>query len=139
MQSAILTWGAEVLPVVENKVGMLFACWAIVMVLLAVEFVFLRSGKKNYVIAILPLLVTPFVHIISGLIARIIMHTVPLTFANLRTIIDVTAGLISCLLLGLTSRSIEERRSRLAFFWCCAGFVIILTWVLVINTLTMPA
>lgn len=135
MQLAMNALKAEVLQTVESKAGMLFACWAIVIVLLAVAFVFLRSGRKNYAVAILPLLVTPFVHIFSGIIARILVHTIPLTSANIRMIIDITAGLVSCLLLGLASRNIEDRRTRLAFFWCCAGFVIILTWVLVINTM----
>lgn len=116
--------------------GMLFACWAIVIVLLAMAFAFLRSNKKDYALAILPLMITPFVHIFSGVIAKFLEILVPLTAAELRVIIDLTAGLVSCLLIGLATLGIKEKkRVRCAFFWCCAGFVVILTIVLVTNTM----
>lgn len=116
--------------------GMLFACWAIVIVLLAMVFVFLRSNKKDYALAILPLIITPFIHIFSGVMAGFLKVLFPLNAAELRIIIDLTAGLVSCLLLGLATRGIrEKKRVRCAFFWCCAGFVVILTIVLVTNTM----
>lgn len=111
----------------------IFACWAIVIVLLAAAFAFLRSGRKRYAVAILPLLLVPFVHIFSGVISRFLTNVLPLPIMNLRVLIDCTAGLVSCLLLGLASRSIEDQRTRVGFFWCCAGFVVILTLVLVTN------
>ena len=115
---------------------MLFACWAIVVVLLAMAVIFLRARKKEFAVAILPLLITPAIHIVSGVVAKWLSGVVALSAGQLRVIIDLTAGLISCLLLGLVSRGIEERRTRNGFFWCCAGFVVILTLVLVTNTLT---
>lgn len=115
--------------------GMLFACWAIVLVLLAMSFVFLRSGKKEYSIAILPLLITPFINIFSGLLSRLMDRFLPLSFTELRLTITLTAGLFSCLLLGLAARGISGKRTRLVFFWFCAAFVVVLTLVLVINEL----
>lgn len=48
----------------------LFACWAIVLVLLAMAVVFMRAGKREYAVGILPLILPPAVHIVSGVIAR---------------------------------------------------------------------
>ncbi|MDD2362366.1 MAG: hypothetical protein PHH84_05345 [Oscillospiraceae bacterium] len=118
-----------------NSGGMLFACWAILIVLLAMSFVFLRSGKKEYSVAILPLLITPAANIFSGLFSRFLDKLVPLSSAELRVIIVLTSGLISCLLLGLASRKLSGEKTRLIFFWVCAAFVVILTLVLVINEL----
>lgn len=123
----------------RTSASMLFACWAIVIVLLAMVIIFLRARKKEYALAILPLLIAPAVHIFSGVAAKWLDAAVPLSAGQLRIIIDLTAGLISCLLLGLASRGIADRRTRNGFFWCCAGFVVILTLVLVTNTLTAIA
>lgn len=120
----------------ETPAGMLFACWAIVIVLSLMVLVFLRARKKEYAVAILPLLIAPFVHIFSGLLAKGMDTFLSLSTGQIRIMIDLTAGLISCLLLGLASRGIPDRRTRNGLFWCCAGFVVILTLVLVTNTLT---
>ncbi len=120
----------------KTPAGMLFACWAIVIILSLMAIVFLRARKKEYAVAILPLLIAPFVHIFSGILAKGADAFLPLSTGQIRIIIDLTAGLISCLLLGLASRGIPERRTRNGLFWCCAGFVVILTLVLVTNTLT---
>ena len=77
-----------------------------------------------------------FVHIFSGLLAKGMDTFLSLSTGQIRIMIDLTAGLISCLLLGLASRGIPDRRTRNGLFWCCAGFVVILTLVLVTNTLT---
>lgn len=95
--------------------GMLFACWAILIVLIAMSFVFLRSGKKEYSVAILPLLITPFIYIVSGLISKIMIGVLPYSYFEMRAIITVTAGLFSCLLLGLASRKISGLQSRHIF------------------------
>ena len=119
----------------KTSTEMLFACWAIVIVLLAMELVFLRARKKEYAVAILPLLITPAVYIVSGVVSGWLSGFLSLAAGQIRVIIDLTAGMVSCLLLGLASRGIAERRTRNAFFWCCAGFVLILTLALVTNTL----
>ena len=128
--------GTETQPSVPNtSFGMLFACWAIVIVLLAMVVVFMRAKKKEYALAVLPLTLVPFAHIVSGVIARLIDPLIPLNFIELRVLIDLTAALFSCLLLGFSSRGITEKRSRRLFTIFCAGFTILLTWVLIYNTL----
>lgn len=113
--------------------GMLFACWAIVIVMAAMFIVFMRAHKKEYALAIIPLILLPLVHIFSSLLARMLASFLPLTAGELRMAIDVTAGLVSCLLIGLTARHIRGRRTRRIFSLCCSGFLIILTLVLVVN------
>ena len=54
----------------KPRPGCFFACWAIVIVLSLMVLVFLRARKKEYAVAILPLLIAPFVHIFSGLLAK---------------------------------------------------------------------
>lgn len=129
--------GAEEAPPVPNTTfGMLFACWAIVIVLLAMVVVFKRAKKKDYALAVLPLTLVPFAHIISGVISRFLDSLIFLSFTQIRVLIDLTAALFSCLLLGFSSRGIPEKRNRRLFTIFCAGFTILLIWVLVYNTLS---
>ena len=127
----------DTLTPVTTSAGMLFACWAIVIVLLAMFIVFMRARQKSYALAILPLVIVPFIHIISGVIARFLDPSLPLTGMEIRAIIDTTAALIPCLLVGAMSRGIPQRRTRNMLSVGCSAFVIILTVVLLINTLSM--
>ncbi|MCI8554264.1 MAG: hypothetical protein HFJ80_04890 [Clostridiales bacterium] len=120
---------------ISTSAGMLFACWAIVIVLLAMALVFMRAGQKAYALAILPLVITPFVHIFSGVLVRVIYTALPFTPEEIRAAVDMTGGLISCLLTGVASRGVARRKTRNALAVCCSGFIIILTLVLVLNTL----
>ena len=75
--------GAEEAPPVPNTTfGMLFACWAIVIVLLAMVVVFMRAKKKDYALAVLPLTLVPFAHIISGVISRFLDSLIFLSFTQ---------------------------------------------------------
>lgn len=77
--------GAEEAPPVPNTTfGMLFACWAIVIVLLAMVVVFMRAKKKDYALAVLPLTLVPFAHIISGVISRFLDSLIFLSFTQIQ-------------------------------------------------------
>ena len=123
-------------PPPSTSVGMLFACWSIVIVLAAMFFVFMRAHKKEYAVAVLPLVIPPLMHLCSGVIARWLDGILPLTWVELRVALDLIAALISCLLIGFSSRSIAVRRSRNVFLIFCSGFIIILTLALIINILS---
>ncbi len=123
-------------PEPHTPAGMLFACWAIVIVLLAMVVVFMRAKKKEYALAVLPLTLVPFMHIVSGVLARFLDPILFLNFTEIRILIDLTAALFSCLLLGFSSRGISEKRSRRLLTIFCAGFIILLTWVLIYNVLS---
>ena len=115
--------------------GMLLACWAIVIVICAMAMVFLRARKKEYALAVLPLMLVPLFHILSGILANQLGRFIALTREELRALVDINMALLSCLLLGLASRGIGDKRNRNAFLLCCGGFTIILCWVLVFDIL----
>ena len=143
MSLSLLTLVTTVQPMAEDtapppstSAGMLFACWSIVIVLAAMFFVFMRAHKREYAVAVLPLVITPLMHICSGVLARWLDGILPLTWVELRVALDLIAALISCLLIGLSSRSIPVRRSRNVFLIFCSGFIIILALALIINVLS---
>ena len=121
---------------VPSNQATLFACWAIVIVLLCMMIIFMRARKKEYALAVLPLAMVPFVHIFSGLLGRLFSSFLPFTAAELRVCIDLAAALVSCLLLGVTSRAVPEKRNRRLLMVFCSVFIILLTWVLIFDTLS---
>lgn len=116
-----------------NARGLLFACWAIVIVLSSMFLVFMRARKREYAYAIIPLVLLPLVHIFSGLLARLLAAVLPFGPSDLRRAIDVTGGLVACLLIGWTARRIQGKRTRMMFAVCCTCFLVILTLVLVVG------
>lgn len=114
----------------------LFACWAIVIVLICMMVIFMRARKKEYALAVLPLAMVPFIHIFSGILARFFSGFLPFSIAELRVFIDLGVALVSCLLLGFTTRAVPEKMNRRLLMVFCSAFIIILTWVLIFDTLS---
>ena len=123
----------ETTPQVSNSYGMLFACWSIVVVIVAMFIIFMRAHKKDYALAIMPLVIVPLMHIFSAILSKLLVDIFPLKDYEIRVLLDLTAALVTCLLLGLSSRQIAEKRTRNALFVCCSGFIIILSIVLIVN------
>ena len=111
--------------------GMLFACWAILVLMVLMSITFLRARRREYTIAILPLSITPAVYIFSGILSRAVDPIVAFSSMEIRILINIAAGLIACLLLGVSSRGIAEKRSRNMFFAGCSLFVFVLSLVLI--------
>ncbi len=119
----------------KPRPGCFFACWAIVIVLSLMVLVFLRARKKEYAVAILPLLIAPFVHISAAFSPK--DGYVPFLCPPDKPDYDRFDGGADFLpAAGAGLPGIPDRRTRNGLFWCCAGFVVILTLVLVTNTLT---
>lgn len=116
--------------------GMMFACWSIVIVLIAMLIVFMRAEKVNYAVATSPLLIQPLVYVVSGRLASWLVLVVPMSPVDVRIIINVIAALAACLLVSLTAQRITEKRSRRVFFGCCTGFILLLTLALVVNLMS---
>lgn len=115
--------------------GMLWACWAIIIVILAMFVVFMRANKKAYAIAILPLAVPSALYIPSGVLARYWSRFLPIGSIELMILINLVAGVIACLLIALTARRIPVKANRRAFGIGCSLFIVILSLTLVIRTM----
>lgn len=114
---------------------MLVECISIIMVILMVAFIFLRSHRKDYAITTLPLLVLPMMHILSLALSRHLTGMFSLNAQGIMVALDATALVISCTVLGFFSNRIPVRKARNAYLVICGVFVVILTWVLIADTL----
>ena len=121
---------------VETSSKILIACWATVIILAAMAIIFFRGKRRHYGIAILPLMLPPLMHIVSGFSARWLGGLLP--FANsfeIRIVLDMIAAMTACALIGLASTLLyESRKGRALFIVCCAIFIVVFSGILIMNT-----
>lgn len=118
-------WGGLCVMVTE--------CWAIVIVILAMCYIFLRARKPEYSIGILPLILVPLSHLLGTGILYWFGDHITLDHSLVGIGIDVTGLVITCVLLGFAVQAIKSRKQRNALLVCCTGFTLILAWVLLLN------
>lgn len=114
---------------------MLVECVAIVLVILLMAFSFLRAKRKDYAFTTLPLLVLPLMHIFSMLLAKPLHGMFSLDAGGIIVAIDATALVASCIILGAVSHRISSKKARSVYLTICGIFVVVLTWVLIANTI----
>ncbi len=123
---------------VTTNSKLLIACWATVIVLAAMSLVFWRSKKNTYAIAVLPLILPPLGHLISGILARGLDLTLPFASSfQIRIVIDLIAAVVACVLIGVTSQLLyETRKGRTLFAVCCSAFIVVFSAILILSTLS---
>ena len=115
---------------------MVVECWAILLIILVMSYMYSRAGRRNFGVAILPLTFVPFAHLIGGPLSRFLSDRTLLSYPNtIQISIDVLAVVVSCLIFGAFSRTVQKKSSRMAYLFLCAGFTVVLAWVLIFNTI----
>lgn len=117
---------------------LLIACWATVIVLAAMSIVFWRRKKNSYALAVLPLMLPPLGHLISGILARGLDLTIPFaTSFQIRIVIDLIVAIIACVLIGITSQFLyETRKGRTIFVISCSVFIVVFSAMLIMTTIS---
>ena len=108
-------------------------CWAIVIVILAMCYIFLRARKSEYSIGLLPLILVPISHLLGNGILHWFGDHITLDHSLVGIGIDITGLVITCILLGFAVQTIKSKKQRNALLICCTGFTLILAWVLLLN------
>lgn len=117
------------------EANMLVECVTIVLVILLVSASFFRARRKDYAFTTFPLLILPLMHILSAFLAKPLSRIFPLDVSGVTVAIDATALVISCIVLGVVSNTIPSKKARNVYLIICGTFVVVLTWVLITNTL----
>lgn len=91
---------------------MVTECWAIVIVILAMCYIFLRARKPEYSIGILPLILVPLSHLLGTGILYWFGDHITLDHSLVGIGIDVTGLVITCVLLGFAVQAIKSRKQR---------------------------
>ena len=113
---------------------MIGECWAIVALIFMLFVAFLRQGKREACLFILPLPVVPLAHIASGALAGFLSSLVPLPVYFLRACLDIVGLVAACMAFGILSLPLKKG-TRAFYLAACGGFSLILCLVLLYDTL----
>lgn len=114
---------------------MLPECSAILLILVAIEIVFLRSKKFKSAIFVLPLGIVPMFHMVAIGFSILINRMWEIERWKVIGIFDIVGLVVSCLLLGWISGNIQKNKNKGAYLGLCAGFSTILACVLLFHTI----
>lgn len=109
---------------------MLVESICIVLILAIMVFVFMRGGRKDYALAVVPLLIVPFVHMLSSLVQDVLKIALS---TNVKAAADVVGLAIAMAMIGLISGKMETKKSRMAYLIISGGFTAVLTIMFVMN------
>lgn len=105
---------------------MLVEAVSMLMIFAVMVFIFLRAKKKNHAIAIMPLLILPFVHTVMSLFGS---HMT----IDILAIADVVALAVSVCLMGLLSNVFKKGKARFLYLLICGGFTTLICIIFVFN------
>ena len=114
---------------------MFFESYAIIAVVLTMSYILSRREKSSgYSVGILPLIIVPAVHVTGRTIVGPIIKIFSIDLTTAWVIIELTALMLTCLLLGAISVSIKNRKLRISYLALCGGFSVILTSIYLVKT-----
>ncbi|MDR1002273.1 MAG: hypothetical protein LBL82_03250 [Oscillospiraceae bacterium] len=94
----------------------------------------MRSGSKQFAVAIIPLGFVPLAHFIGEMAVSLIdASATPLETILMRVGLDLIALVGSCLLLGFFARRFEKKGIRRVFLISCGMFDIVLAIALIMD------
>ena len=110
-------------------------CGATIVLVLAFSFICLRSRRKDFAIAIIPLIILPAIHIGGIYLSRLLSSFLPFSSFEVHIFMDIMALLVACILFGLNSGRFTQTPVRRGYLWICGGFTLLFAWILVSRIL----
>lgn len=114
---------------------MVFESLAIIAIVLAMSFLFLRVKKREYGIAMLPLLIQPALQILSIPAIRIIgsfSDVRPITISFCITFIALIAESI---LIGLAASLLKSGKQKTSYLVICGVFALVLAMLFILQAM----
>ena len=111
---------------------MLIECIAIIALILALFFIYLRMGKKEIALTILPLVTVPLLHVLAQIVSAQIAQIFSTEAGIVIFVFDIIALALSMLLSGCFS-VLYKIRYRLVYLIIAGIFDVILTCILIVN------
>ena len=114
---------------------MITECWAIVVVIVLLSLLLLRQEKRQVGLSLLPLMIVPLAHLMAGPAVQLFISKIQFPFHFLVIAVDVLGLVAACIAIGAVGAFIRNRKIRWLYFFSCGGFSLILSWVLLYNTI----
>jgi hypothetical protein len=115
---------------------MVLESYAIIALILIMAYIFTRMRRSSgYAVAILPLIIIPAVHIAGRRLVRYFSGVLQMQDKTAWVVLELTALVITCLLLGVISTNMRNRNLKITYLALCGGFSVILTTILLLKTI----
>ena len=119
---------------------MVFESLAIIGIVLAMAFLFLRVKKREYCIAMLPLLIQPILQILSIPAIRIIGSFSAVRPITISFCITFMALISESILIGLAASMLKSRKQKTSYLIICGVFALVLAMIFMLSAMkTMVA
>ncbi len=112
---------------------MVIECISIIIVLMGLVLAFLRAHRKKYAFAVIPLMILPALHLLSYPTSVYLHKFFGAAELSVQHSVTVIALVISCLALGMMSRTFSSRRNRAVFIGICGIYTVILALILILK------
>ena len=114
---------------------MIVESFAIIAIIFAMAFIFLRAGKKTYAYGILPLLLLPVMQICMKYITGFLTSFLPFSAINIKVCIIFITLIVACILMGFTGSKLNKTGGRTMYLIICCLFTLVLAMIFVLDTL----
>ena len=98
---------------------------------------YIRSGKKDYAFATIPLLVLPAVNVLAYLASGKLSALLPMDKFTVYTALNIIAVIVSSCLVGIMSVKFKKKSNRMAYIVMSLIFNIILAAIVIYNMFQM--
>lgn len=112
---------------------MVVECLAITIIILAISVLYLRTRRKQYALATIPLVLLPASNVMLAWAARYAERVLPFSRASIAIAIFASAALVSCVMAGVFSSHLTKKYTRASYLFMSIVFNVILLMIL-INT-----
>lgn len=117
---------------------MVVECFAIILVLLILSYMFMRSGKVATAVSVLPLTVVPIAYLVSKPMASVLARWLTqMTISEIRISIVIVGLIITGIILGSISVKISKKMLRRGYLWLCGSFTIIISVIMIVKILNI--
>lgn len=101
--------------------------FAVIIIVAAICFIYIRARRIPYVVAVIPLALVPGVHLLVQALDRPISKILPLSQLEIAAGADLLAALLACLCFGIFSTRFTDVINRRVYLITCTAFTVIYT------------
>ncbi len=113
---------------------MFTASLATVIIVIAMACIFLRYGRRNFALSILPLTVTPVFYAIADILAGYFFKSEILKTQVVCCVL-LASVVVAGIFFGICTLMFKNKKTKSSYLVLCGGFTLVFALVLLINTM----
>lgn len=108
---------------------------AILIIIAAIFFVFLRSHKPKSALSTIPLMAVPAMHLLGIPLSKWLGPVLPIDTLDITIAMDIIGFLLFAVLAGVFLKHFHSKKTKAAYFVASGIFTLALTTILIMDSL----